>query len=70
LERGKACWGGAIERLGRRDWLHTAIGVIVTIITSLGALLSETAGEFYHFASQRIGAALELAVDGAKRLLE
>lgn len=44
----------AVDRLGRRDWIHTAIGVFFTIATGM-ALAPEKAREFLTFALGAIG---------------
>ncbi len=38
------------KRQGRRDWLHTVIGILVTIIVGVG-LAPEQAGELFRFAA-------------------
>ena len=49
---------GAIHRMGRRDWLHTAIGVLTTIVMAIGA---DQAQDLFQFAWQQISDALKLA---------
>ena len=46
----------AIERLNRKDWVHTAIGVLFTIATWI--LDANTAREWFQFAGQQISDAL------------
>jgi len=45
---------GAVSRLGRRDWLHTTIGVLTTIIVGV-ALSSDEARELLRFVGSALG---------------
>lgn len=59
---------GAVDRLGKRDWLHTALGIFFTIATGV-ALDSEGARDFYRFFVLQINQALGTAADAANQLL-
>ncbi len=47
----------AVERMSRRDWLHTCIGVFFTIVVSVGLPPNQARGLF-SFASQTLRTAL------------
>jgi len=58
---------GAVERLPKRDWLHTAIGVLFTIAMSLS---SEQATDLFRFAGQQITGAVQWTISQVSNLLQ
>ncbi|MFH1921149.1 MAG: hypothetical protein ABIP48_14870 [Planctomycetota bacterium] len=55
---------GAIHRMARQDWLHTAIGVLFTVALTIGA---EEARDLFRFAWQQISTAIGLAISAANQ---
>jgi len=55
---------GAIHRMARQDWLHTAIGVLFTVALTIGA---EQARDLFRFAWQQISTAIGLAISAANQ---
>ena len=58
---------GAIDRLGKKDWLHTAVGVIYSAVIGFG--LSDHATPLLQFASDQISQAYGLSKEVIQKLL-
>jgi len=67
LDREFAFLREAIDRQGKKQWLHTAAGVVVSAIVNLG--LSDRAADLWRYASQQIGLALQWALEATSKLL-
>ena len=58
---------GAIDRLGKKDWLHTAVGVIFSAVIGFG--LSDHATPLLQFASDQISQAYGWSKEVIQKLL-